>query len=76
MVVGPYLGGYLTVHFSEEVAALVAGGLCVLGISFVWLFVPKSTKRASEKDKAPKGVCSTVWLWKRKAVRGEGVCWM
>ena len=62
MVVGPYMGGFLTVHFSEEVAALVAGGLCVLGITIVWLFVPKSTKRVSEKDKAPKGVCSTVWL--------------
>ena len=65
MVVGPYMGGYLTLHFSEEVAALVAGGLCVLGISFVWLFVPKSTKRASEKEKAPKGVWSTVNVdWK------------
>ena len=56
MVVGPYVGGYLTLHFSEETAALAAGGLCVLGISFVWIFVPRSTKRASEKEKAPKGV--------------------
>ena len=56
MVVGPYVGGYLTLHFSEETAALAAGGLCVLGICFVWIFVPRSTKRASEKEKAPKGV--------------------
>ena len=72
MVVGPYLGGHLTLHFSEEVAALVAGGLCVLGISFVWLFVPKSTKRASEKEKAPKGVWSTVNVNWREGGRGLG----
>ena len=49
-------------HFSEEVAALTAGGMCLIGISIVWLFVPKSTKRAAEKEKVAKGVFSIVYM--------------
>jgi len=65
MVVGPMIGGYVTAHYSEQIAAGVAAALCLLGIAIVWLFVPASTKTpvprpADNKDK-PGGWRLVCW---------------
>lgn len=44
MVVGPILGGYVTTLRSEQFAAGVAAGLCLLTIVAVLIFVPATTK--------------------------------
>ncbi|CAI7998457.1 Solute carrier family 22 member 18 [Geodia barretti] len=47
MVVGPPVGGYVTVYFSEQSAAGVAAALCVVSMAIVVMFVPQSTKDPS-----------------------------
>lgn len=44
MVVGPTIGGYLTTLKSEQFAAGVAAGLCLLAMIVVLIFVPATTK--------------------------------
>lgn len=44
MVVGPIIGGYVTTVKSEQFAAGVAAGLCLLTIVVVFIFVPANTK--------------------------------
>ena len=57
MVVGPMIGGYMTSHFSEQIAAGVAASICLAAIGIVWLFVPRSTKDLSRlgEDKSKQG---------------------
>ena len=47
VVVGPYIGGYLSTHYSEQLASGVAGAGCIVAVAVIWIFVPKSTKRSS-----------------------------
>lgn len=44
MVVGPIVGGYVTTLRSEQFAAGVAAGLCLIAIAVVLVFVPANTK--------------------------------
>jgi OCT family organic cation transporter-like MFS transporter 18 len=62
MVVGPILGGYVTTLRSEQFAAGVAAGLCLLTMVVVLLFVPATTKtqqklvtETKENKKSGKG---------------------
>ena len=57
MVTGPFVGGYVTTYFSEQNAAMVAAGLCVIAIVTVVLMVPASTKSresAMEQERQPQ----------------------
>ena len=47
VVVGPYIGGYLSTHYSEQLASGVAGAGCIVAVAIIWIFVPESTKRSS-----------------------------
>ena len=44
MVVGPIIGGYVTTMRSEQFAAGVAAGLCLLTMVAILIFVPATTK--------------------------------
>lgn len=54
MVVGPIIGGYVTTLRSEQFAAGVAAGICVLAMVIVILFVPGNTKGQQEKASTSK----------------------
>lgn len=67
MVVGPTLGGLVTTHFSEQMAAGLAAAICLLAMIIVLLFVPANTKNPSKlaeakvKDKSGKSVHESEW---------------
>ncbi|KAH3709494.1 solute carrier family 22 member 18-like isoform X2 [Dreissena polymorpha] len=52
MVLGPMIGGQITQHFSEEMAAFVACMGSILSIVLVLLFVPHRTKKVEVADKS------------------------
>ena len=54
MVVGPMVGGYITTAQSEQFAAGVAAGLCLVAILVVIVFVPRTTKHALKKQDSSK----------------------
>ena len=48
MVVGPVVGGFVTMSYSEQSAAAVAAVICLVAIVTVMVFVPRSTKNLSK----------------------------
>ena len=56
MVVGPVVGGFVTMSYSEQSAAAVAAVICLVAIVTVMVFVPRSTKNLSKAttDEASK----------------------
>ena len=48
MVVGPTVGGYITMQYSEQFAAGVAALLCVVTMVIIVLLVPANTKTAAK----------------------------
>ena len=69
MVVGPVLGGYVTTLKSEQFAAGVAAGLCLLTMLIVLIFVPANTKdpqRVVQETKENKKNGTVVYAAGRK----------
>ena len=64
MIVGPIMGGYVTKVTSEQSAAAVAAGICLVAIAIVMVFVPRTTKRVTAKEESSK----------ESKAQGEGAC--
>ena len=63
--------GYVTTLYSEQYAAGVAAGLCVLSMVVVLLFVPRSTKdptKAAGSGDSYSMFCQRVCLYSRLPV--------
>lgn len=54
MVVGPTVGGYVTTLVSEQFAAGVAAGLCIVAMVIILIFVPSTTKDPEKLSMATK----------------------
>ncbi|XP_013389470.1 solute carrier family 22 member 18 [Lingula anatina] len=44
-VIGPFIGGFVNKHYSEQTAAFVACAGSMLSVVLVWCFVPHNTKK-------------------------------